>query len=174
MPRDLLKKIAARKPAALTTKWYLRGLGKHLADPRLWCLQRRSVTGAFGAGLAIGFMPLPIHMPLATAAAITWRLNIPVALATVWYVNPLTMVPIYYVAYRVGALLTGVPAHAFWFRPSWDWLQHGLGPMWKPFLVGCLACSMLAGVFGWLGLELLWRWRVLARRSQRPRRPTPA
>lgn len=172
MPRQLLKRFA-RRPVALSTKWYLRAFSAHLADPRLWCLQRRSVTGAFGAGLAICFVPLPVHLPLVAAAAIVWRLNIPVALTTVWVVNPITMVPIYYVAYRVGAALTGVPAHAFWFRPSWDWLQHGLGPLWHPFLIGCLACAMLSGVLGWLALELLWRWRVLTRRA-RMRRPTTA
>jgi len=79
-------------------------------------------------------------------------------------VNPFTIVPIYYAAYRIGAAITGVEPHAFGFRMSFDWLEHGLGPMWKPFLVGCLASAILCGVLGWLGLELLWRWRVVNRR----------
>jgi uncharacterized protein (DUF2062 family) len=91
----------------------------------------------------------------------------------VWVVNPLTMLPVYYLAYRVGVAITGAAPHAFRFRLSWDWLQHGLGPMWKPFLVGCLACSILCGVLGWLALELIWRRSVLSRRSRTRRAAFP-
>ena len=169
MPRRLLKRIASHPHLHLhlrlhSGRWYLRGFGAQLTDPRLWSLQRRGVTGAFGAGLAICFVPLPVHLPLAILVAIVWRLNLPTTLATVWIVNPFTIVPIYYAAYRIGAAITGVEPHAFGFRMSFDWLEHGLGPMWKPFLVGCLASAILCGVLGWLGLELLWRWRVVNRR----------
>jgi uncharacterized protein (DUF2062 family) len=168
MPRRLLKRIAPRAHA-LRSRWYLRVFGSHLADPRLWSLQRRGVTAAFGAGLAICFVPLPIHLPLAALVAIVWRLNVPCVVATTWIVNPFTMVPIYYIAYRVGALITGIEPRAFGFHLSWGWLQHGLGPMWKPFLVGCLACAILCGIAGWLCLELVWRWSVM--RRYRDRRP---
>ncbi len=169
MPRELLKRIAPYA-RALQERWYLRGVGAHLTDPRLWSLQRRGVTAGFGAGLAICFLPLPVHLPLALLVAVVWRLNIPAVVATTWVVNPFTMVPIYYMAYRVGAEISGREPRAFGFRLSWEWLEHGLGPMWKPFLVGCLACAILFGVLGWLGLELLWRWRVVSRRY-RVRRP---
>jgi uncharacterized protein len=166
MPRQLLKRIASH-PHKLTNRWFLRVFGSHLTDPRLWSLQRRSVTAAFGAGLAICFVPLPVHLPLAALVAIVWRLNIPCVVATTWIVNPFTMVPIYYLAYRVGAAITGIEPHEFGFRLSWDWLQHGLGPMWKPFLVGCLVSSIICGICGWIGLELLWRWSVLRRYRDR-------
>jgi uncharacterized protein (DUF2062 family) len=121
------------------------------------------VTTAFGAGLAICFIPLPVHLPLAGLIAVACRLNVPAIIATVLLVNPLTMVPVYYLAYRVGAALVGVEPQSFAFEPSWDWLQNGLGPVWKPFLIGCIACAILAGVLGWMGLELVWRWRVKSR-----------
>jgi uncharacterized protein len=165
MPRRLLKRIAPHV-RALERRGYLRAFGSHFTDPRLWALQRRGITAAFGAGLAICFVPLPVHTPIAILVAIVWRLNVVAVVATTWIVNPFTMVPIYYAAYRVGAALTGAERHAFHFRFGWEWLQHGLGPIWKPFLVGCLVCSMLCGITGWLCLELLWRWRVLMRRSR--------
>jgi len=79
-------------------------------------------------------------------------------------------VPVYYLAYRVGSLLTGESLHRFTFHPSWEWLQTGLGPLWKPFLIGCLACAVVCGYGGYLALELLWRWitvrRLRGRRAQ--------
>jgi uncharacterized protein len=170
MPRHLLKKLSP-SVHRLQQLRILRVFGSHVADPKLWTLHRRGVTAAFGAGLAICFIPLPVHMPVAALVAMTWRINIPTIMATIYVVNPLTMVPIYYVAYRIGAVLSGSPVHRFGFRLSWDWLQHGLGPMWKPFLTGCLACSMVCGVGGWLALELVWRWYVLHRRYNRVPRP---
>ena len=89
-----------------------------------------------------------------------WRLNVPTIAVTVFLVNPLTVVPIYYTAYRVGAAVLGDSPQRFAFQLSFDWLQHGLGPMWRPFLLGCLICSVLAGTIGWIALERLWRWRV--------------
>lgn len=166
MPRRLLKRIAPH-PHTLASRWYLRAFGRHLADPRLWSFQRRGVTAAFGAGLAICFVPLPVHLPLAVLVAVVWGLNIPCVIATTWIVNPFTMVPVYYIAYRAGAAITGTAPHAFGFRLSWGWLQHGLGPMWKPFLVGCLACAIVCGVLGWLTLEIAWRWSVMRRYRDR-------
>lgn len=159
MPRRLLKKLTPH-PLTLQNRWYLRVFGSRIADPRLWSLQRRSVTAAFGAGLAICFVPLPVHLPLAALTAMIWRLNVPTIIATVFLVNPLTAVPIYYMAYRVGSALVDHPHARFAFKLSWEWLQRGLGPMWKPFLLGCIACALIFGLLGRFGLELIWRWRV--------------
>ena len=41
--------------------------------------------------------------------------------------------------------------------------RFGLGPIWKPFLIGCLVCSIVAGVLGWGLLELFWRYNVRRR-----------
>jgi hypothetical protein len=166
MPRRLLKKLTPT-PDSLQHRWFLRLFGERVADPRLWSLQRRSVTGAFGAGLAICFVPLPVHLPVAALCAIVWRLNVPTIFATVFLVNPLTALPIYYTAYRVGAAVLREAPGRFAFHPSWAWLQHGLGPAWKPFLIGCLICAVAAGFSGRIGLELLWRVRVRKRYKKR-------
>jgi uncharacterized protein (DUF2062 family) len=162
MPRRLLKKIMP-SPSALQTRWYLRVFGKRVTDPRLWSLQRRSVTTAFALGLAICFVPLPIHLPLAVLIAIVARLNVPTIVGTVFLVNPFTVVPVFYTAYRVGAAVLGLAPQRFRFKFDFDWLQYGLGPLWRPFLLGCLLCAVFAGLIGGLGLELMWRWRVRSR-----------
>jgi uncharacterized protein (DUF2062 family) len=167
MLRQTLKKLMP-SPGALQKQWFLRPFGPRITDPRLWALQRRAVTLAFGAGLAICFIPLPIHMIVAGILAVALRLNLPAIYTTIWIVNPLTAVPIYYAAYRVGALVTGSPLTSFNVGDfeSFSALSS-LGVLWKPFLTGCLVCSIICGSFGWLGLELLWRWQVLKRRQRR-------
>ena len=161
MPRRLLKKICP-SPGALQKRWYLRLFGDRIADPRLWTLHRRAVTTAFGAGLAICFIPLPVHMLVAGLIAITLRLNLPAIYGATFLMNPLTCVPAYYTAYRVGSTLMGTAPGNFHFRPSWEWFQT-LQPVWKPFLLGCVTCAAVVGLLGWLLLELVWRWHVTNR-----------
>ena len=84
-------------------------------------------------------------------------------IGTLLLFNPITVVPIYYVAYRVGALLLRISPGPFAFELSWTWLQHGLGAIWKPFLLGCTLCAVVTGILGWLVLELVWRWHVTAK-----------
>jgi len=172
MPRRLLKKLVP-SPDTLQKRWFLRLFGDRITDPRLWSLHRRAVTGAFGAGLAICFVPLPVHLILAGVIALALRLNIPAIYGTILLVNPLTAVPVYCLAYRVGAALLRVNPHNFVFHLSPDWMQSGLGPVWKPFLLGCIVCAALAGLLGWLGLEFIWRWRVTNRYRTR-REASPA
>ena len=73
---------------------------------------------AFGVGLAICFMPLPVHLAGACALALLWRLNVPVICGTTFLVNPLTMVPIYYWPTGWARRSCAVPRHHFDFRPA--------------------------------------------------------
>lgn len=171
MPRRLLRRLLPH-PDSLRKRWIFRVFGSRLTDSRLWSLGRRSITVGFGAGIAIAFIPLPVHLPLAVLCAILWRLNVAVTCVTTMFVNPLTAVPVYYLAYRVGSLLIGERLHRFNFQPSWEWLQNGLGASWKPFLLGCLVCAVVLGYGGYLALELLWRWITVRRLRGRRSQPT--
>ena len=166
MPRGLFRKITPRSET-LHSHWALRPFKRFLGDPRLWSLQRRTVTPAFGAGLAICFVPLPIHIPLAALVAIFCRIHIPTIMLALIAVNPLTIVPVYYLAYKVGVLVTGAPERRFAFQMSWDWVQHGLGPMWKPFLIGCGLTGALLGLLGYALLDIIWRYSVRKRYRER-------
>jgi uncharacterized protein len=163
MPRRLLQKIIPT-PQMLRERWPLRIFGDRMADPQLWTLHRRAVTYAFGAGIAICFVPLPVHLLLTVAVALIWRLNIPVIYGTTWlFTNPFTAVPVYYLAYRVGVAVLGLHPQHFRFVADWHWFTHGLQPVWRPFLVGCLTCAIVGGILGWATLEVVWRYQVLSR-----------
>ncbi len=166
MPRRIVKYLS-RWVETRRDRWYLRIFGERLMDHQLWSLNRHSITAGFGAGVAIAFIPLPVHTLVAVLVALYWRLNLPVTLASTWVVNPFTVVPAFYGAYRLGALLLHHPSHYFAFSLSWRWLEHGLGPRWKPFLLGCLVSSIVCGLLGRWGLE--FAWRTVVRRKYRRR-----
>ena len=174
MPRQIAKSLATWVQER-RHRWYLRIFGERIAERHLWSLSRRSVTAAFGAGVAIAFLPLPVHTVLAVMVAIIWRMNLPVTIAATWVVNPFTLVPMYYGAYRLGALLLHESPRRFAFKHlSWSWLEHGLGPRWKAFLLGCLLCAIVGGVLARLLLDLVWRYAItrqyVLRRARRTSR----
>ena len=166
MPRPLFVKF---RPIALKMRnsRLFRLLGPKLTDPRLWSLNRRAITMAFGTGVAISFIPLPVHLPVGLIAAMIWHLNVPTLVVTSTFVNPVTALPVYYFAYRVGTLLLGQPEGHFGFSLSWTWLQNGLGAIWKPFLLGCLVCAVVGGYGGYRLLEVIWRISTINRKSAR-------
>lgn len=166
MPRPLFVKF---RPFAqkLRHSRLFRLLGPKLTDARLWSLNRRAITLAFGTGIAISFIPLPIHLFAGLVAAMIWHLNVPTLVVTSTLVNPVTALPLYYFAYRVGTLLLGQPEGNFGFELSWTWLQNGLGAIWKPFLLGCLVCGVIGGYAAYRLLEVIWRISTINRKSAR-------
>jgi uncharacterized protein (DUF2062 family) len=114
-----------------------------LEHPVYWTLNRRNVTRAFALGLFIAFVPLPIHFLLAALLALAMRLNVPAAVAGTLITNPLTMVPLYYTAYWIGARLLVIPAHPIAIEMSWEWLSTVLPLIWRPFLLGCAVMGIV-------------------------------
>jgi len=134
-----------------------------------WSLNRRSITRAVALGMFVAFIPLPIQMPLAAACALFARVNVPVAIASVFVTNPLTTVPVFYGAYRIGCLLLGMEPHGFHFEMTWDWLQNELLPVWKPFLLGCLTLGIVAAVASYVVLGGIWHLTLVLKFHERKR-----
>ena len=136
--------------------------GNLLHDPNLLHLNRRSVSMAFLVGLFMAFVPLPSQMIMAAAVAIYIRCNLPISVALVWISNPVTMPPMFYFAYKVGATILSTPERAFTFDLSWEWLGTELAAIWEPFLLGCLVCGVVFGVLGFGLIRLLWRFHIIS------------
>jgi len=135
--------------------------GKLLHDPYLWHLNRRSVSLAFAVGLFFMWVPLPFQMIYAAGAAIVVRANLPIAVALVWITNPVTMGPMLYFAYKMGAWILGVPPGEFHIELSFEWLKTEMLLIWKPFLLGLLIVSVGGALLGFAAIRLLWRLHIV-------------
>jgi uncharacterized protein (DUF2062 family) len=109
----------------------------------------------------MAFVPIPFQMIPAAALAIWRRVNLPISVGLVWITNPLTMPPIFYFAYKLGAWILGVEVNTQNFDISWEWIKTELVTIWEPFLLGCLICAVVSAVVGALGIRLLWRLNVI-------------
>lgn len=112
--------------------------------------------------------------------AIIFEVNLPVAVVTTLYSNPLTILPIYMAAYAIGAFVTGngtgnmpqTELHLMdkdireWIPALMDWVVS-LG---KPLLLGMFLLALLLSLAGYLLVRGGWRlytiheWRKRAKR----------
>jgi uncharacterized protein (DUF2062 family) len=146
---------------------HLQIFGTLLHDANLWHLNRRSVAGAFFWGLFWAFIPIPLQMLASAASAILFRVNLPIAVALVWLTNPLTMPPVFYFNYLVGAKVLGEPVTVTDFDPSLDWLESVIAQIWEPLLAGSVICGLVAGTVGYVGMRGFWRWHVVRQYRRR-------
>ena len=160
MPRNFLKQFFNKQRLEEDKSFSI--FGELIHDQNLWHMRRRSVAGACAIGLFCAFIPIPFQMLLAAGLAIIFRCNLPISIALVWVTNPITMPPLFFLAYKVGTFLTETNLGPFEFELSFNWLFTELRERWKPFLVGCLFCGTIAGLFGFLFARIIWRIRVVS------------
>ena len=177
MPKRTLKQITP-SAAKLREVKSLSILGEWIYEPRLWHINRYSASMAFFVGLFVAFMPIPGQMVLAAALAFRFRCNLPLSVGLVWITNPATMPGIFFLSYKVGAMIIDVPMQQMEFELSFAWLSRELGKVWQPFLLGCAICGLFFGSLGYFVISMLWRFRVgklwQQRRLQRQKkRPKP-
>ena len=144
-----------------------------LLHPRLWHLNRHSAAGAVAVGLFCGLIPGPFQMLGAAICAVAFRVNLPLALITTLYTNPLTIVPLYILAFGLGKSVLGGgefimppgygPAGLLaWGQAIFEWMVM-LG---EPLLLGLLLLASLLALTGYAAVRLLWRlylvrnWRL--------------
>ena len=179
MPRKRLRKFLPTHQSILDNR-YIAVFGSALRHHNLWHLHRRSVSGGVAVGMFCGLIPGPFQMLGAAILAILFRVNLPVAVFTTLYTNPVTIVPLYIIAYYLGTLLTGGGASAaiveppdFSFAHIADSLQSLAGWMialGKPLAIGLVLLALILAAAGYAVVRGAWRvyviqaWRSRARR----------
>ncbi len=169
MPKRFLKRITP-DPDFIKQHKYLSMFGEVLHNNNLWHMNRHSVARAFSVGLFCAFMPIPFQMVLAAALAIVWRANLALSVCLVWITNPITMAPIFYFSYHIGATILHMPHQHFHIELSMQWLASQFIHIWEPLLLGSLICGVIAAILGNLMIRLLWRIMVIRSWSLRRRR----
>jgi uncharacterized protein len=179
MPRKFLRRYMPSADKVREIKAF-GVFGDSLFHPALWHLNRRSAAGGVATGLFCGLIPGPLQMLGAGISALLFRVNLPVALLTTLYTNPITIVPLYLVAYRIGSFVLGAaggqpPAPP----PDWVWTQPlasaeamsqwviGLG---APLALGVLLLACLLAVTGYVIVRLIWSAYLRRAWTQRRRR----
>ncbi|MFC1237265.1 DUF2062 domain-containing protein [Vibrio sp. F74] len=169
MPRKFIQRFMPDHELIKRQK-ALKIFGNVLYNPNLWCLNRRSASGAFALGLFMAFVPLPSQMIMSAGMAIMLGVNLPLSVALVWVSNPITMPIMFYFCYKVGAHILHIPSQGFHFELSWDFLLNQMSTIGPPFLLGCLVCGLLAASVGYFGIRGLWRYSVVRSWQQRKSR----
>jgi uncharacterized protein (DUF2062 family) len=163
--RKLFKRLTPDRDS-LDAHRSLRIFGNTLLHPRLWHLNRHSAAGAVAVGLFCGLIPGPFQMLGAALCAIALKINLPLALIVTLYTNPLTIVPLYVVAYELGRWLLDSNGAKFAAPPDFDWanLMAGIDALasWaiglgKPLAVGLVALATLLAVAGYFIVRAAWR-----------------
>src|SRR5258707_12153234 len=108
MPRNFFRKYLPSRESVRQNRFVAR-FGPLLLPPNVWHLNRRSVSGGVAAGMFAGLVPgsSPVQFAVAALLAVAFRVNLPVAMVVTLYTNPFTIVPLYVLAYGIGALIFG-------------------------------------------------------------------
>lgn len=188
MPRKFFRQYLPSHDSVRQNRFFAR-FGAFLHHPNLWHLNRHSVAGGVGVGLFAGLVPGPLQMLTAALLAVPLRVNLPVALVMTLYTNPLTIGPLYVLAFGIGSLLVGggngitTPPHFDFmqFAESVDAYLRWVLSLGRPLFVGLVVLAVSLGVLGYLAVQAAWRlhvihaWRGRARerRERTGRLPQP-
>ena len=168
MPRRFFRKFAFKRHE-LSERWFMTPFRHMLHDHRLWGIRRKTVVPAFSLGLFVACLPFPGHFISAALAALALRINIPVASVTTFVVNPLTVGPLFYFEYQIGAGLLSIDSGPPEFELSIDWVTHTFVSIWEPMLLGSVLVGSVAALLGFISLDALWR-RSVSKYKTRKRR----
>ena len=137
-------------------------LNKYLTDPELWKWNKKTIAKAFAIGLFCAFLPLPVHMLLAGILAVTFSANILLSLLVVWVNNPITILPIIYFTYKLGATIIGIEVDPE-FEFSFGYLMDNFWSATIALWTGGLISSIVASLVGYFSIISIYKYRAYKR-----------
>ena len=168
MPRRFFRKFAFKRHE-LSERWFMTPFRHFLHDHRYWGIRRKTVVPAFAWGVFVAFLPIPGHMLIAALGGLVLHCNLPVAVLATFVVNPLTIGPIYYFTYRVGAILLSIEPGPLEIELSIEWMTNTLASIWQPLLLGSIFVGAIAALIGYVVLDVLWRYTVVDYKTRKQR-----
>lgn len=177
--RKHFKRFLPGHEAVRDNRW-LRLFGRVLLHPRLWHLNRHTAAGGVAVGLFCGLIPGPFQILGSAICAIGLRINLPLALIVTFYTNPLTIVPLYIAAFKLGNFALGRDAGTLIPPPelAWggfiDWVRemgHWAMSLGQPLGVGLVLLATLLAIAGYVSVRIAWRcWLIRHWRKRQARR----
>ena len=165
-----LKRQVPTRESIERSRW-LRPVAGRVLTPALWRFNHRSVPRGVALGSFVAVLFPFAHMPLAAVLALTFRANVPVAVSTTLINNPLTWVPMFGAALKIGRWVLGMGHHApaIDTGPHESW-THLLAQGSAATAIGLLVIATVLAVSGYLLTSLLWRLRIARRWRKRRNR----
>ncbi|MDZ7748607.1 MAG: DUF2062 domain-containing protein [Halofilum sp. (in: g-proteobacteria)] len=87
----------------------------------------------------------------------------------VWVSNPLTMGPMYWFGWWLGASILGREHVRQRFEFTFDWFTTELAQIWQPLFLGCIILAFASAGAGLLVARLSWRYHVIRTLLERRR-----
>ena len=146
----------------------------------IFSFTREPLARGLAFGLFCSLIPGPFQMPATLLACILWRGNIVAGFGATLLSNPITIVPLYLLAYQIGSFflptdaalvpLSGITTAHFgstdWFMAVSTWLQS-LG--W-PLVIGLLILGINLAGLGYALVQIAWLWPVHRRKVRMNRK----
>ncbi len=170
--RRWLRGLEPRARTHLDRSW-LASLRPWLERRELFRFQRQPLARGVAAGMFCGLIPGPLQIPGTLLVCAGIRGNVVAGGVATFYTNPFTTVPLYALAFYLGALVmpgtqtlppwsSVAPGGDFSVQAMAAWIQ-ALG---TPLLVGLPTLGLLLAALGYAAVQLMW----LAPAWQRKRR----
>jgi uncharacterized protein (DUF2062 family) len=171
MPRKLFRRFLPSHDTIRQNR-YVACLGPWLQHHNLWHLHRRSVAGGVAVGMFAGLIPgsNPVQFLAASLLSVAFKVNLPIAVVVTLYSNPFTIVPLYYIAFKLGELVfrhrngelpdiaLALEGKGFreWIPAALDWI----GSVGKPLLVGLPLLALILALLGYVVVNTGWKLHV--------------
>ncbi|QRN41810.1 MAG: DUF2062 domain-containing protein [Neisseriaceae bacterium] len=166
-----VKSKIPRQEELFNSKW-LRPFEPYFNKSYYWSFHRKNVAMAVAVGMFCGLMPGPTQMLSAFLLAYLLRANISVAFFTTLYTNPLTYLPLYYLAYKIGVWvidggqsinhLLSIQVISDWsFHELMDWFSNNL----SYFVVGVPILGISLALISYYSILYLWKFCIISKRK---------
>ncbi len=160
MPRKTIQRFLP-DVKSLLDRPSLHWVGALSHDPNLLHLNKHSVSLAVFIGIFSAFIPLPVQTFVAISMCFWLGANLPLAMVIIWLSNPLTIPPMFFLTYKLGAHILGSEIGEFSVNLSWAWFSQLGYDILLPLFVGSLLAGTLLASTGYFCVQFLWRWKVI-------------